>query len=1618
MTNNRDENLDGIAIIGVTGRFPGAKDVDSFWKNLLNGKESITFFARDELSSQIAKEEKDNPAYVPARGILSDIDLFDADFFSIPPIEAQIMDPQQRCFLELCWEAMETSGYTSSGYPGLIGVYGGMNNNSYYLNNVLSRPDAVKKIGSFQSMLANEKDFLTTKVSYKLNLTGPSENIYTACSTSLVAIIKAFQALMTYQCDMALAGGVSITVPQNSGYLYQEGNILSPDGHCRPFDERSQGTTFNNGAGVVVLKRFEDALEDRDNIIAVIRGTGLNNDGAEKVSFTAPSVNGQKNAIQMAISQADFSAETISYVETHGTATPMGDPIEVSALTQAFAILPEQGKTCLIGSVKSNVGHTVHAAGVTGLIKTALALQNKLIPPTLFYTASNPQIQLEKTPFSVCAKLTEWPEGKTPRRAGVSSFGVGGTNAHVILEEYQSQNFRPETTRPYHILPVSAKTETAARSQLKNIGAHLIKQDVALEDVAYTLQNGRTHFNFRAFAVCEHSVDAAKKLSEQSYTDFDITNTIKRDPEIVLMFPGQGSQHLRMAEGIYQHNSCFKNIIDRGTELLLPLLDSNIRDLIFSDEPSDASRLKETRYAQPAIFLIEYALAKLWKELGVHPAAMIGHSIGELTAACLAGVFSFEDAIRVVAQRGKLMQDCPAGSMLSVRHSPAEIEKMLPQELVVATINAPNLCVIGGETDAVTTFQGQLEQQNIPCQILHTSHAFHTQSMEGAASGLSTFMEKITLSPPSTPFISCVSGSWITDEQATSPAYWGKQIRQPVQFSAGISQILNEIDGVFLEAGPRATLNTLTRQHLKEKKVPIISTLTNTVSTQADYHSFITACGNLWLSGMNLDWKKIYNDEERFRVPLPTYPFEKKSFWLDPLSQVNTEGQTDIATLKDTNLIPFKGETLTTSAPQSGDIQHHVIKKLRELILESSGIEISDQESENSFLELGFDSLILTQLATILSNEFSTAITFRQMMEDLDSVASLAEYLSIHSSGIEKMLPDEPQQESFQGMAAATQNPATVHYTASSVDTSDGTLQTLLHQQLQIISQQLDIITGNRAPTVHPKAQHNMQEVVKGQSTQKTTVPQAPTVLMEKESTKTEEVEKKPFGPGARISTSKETLTTEQTEALQSLIKRYTEKTQRSKEHTANNRQKLADPRAVSGFRPLFKEMIYPIVVKRSSGTTLVDLDDNEYIDMLNGYGSNFLGFNNPQVIEAVSEQMKAGIEIGPQHPLAADVAELMQDLTGLDRFAFCNTGSEAVLGATRLARTVTGRKTIVMFSGAYHGIFDEVIVRGTPSLKSFPAASGIMPEAVGNTLILEYGSDEALQIIKERGSELAAIVVEPVQSRNPALQPKNFLHKVRKLTEESGTALIFDEVITGFRIDPGGAQAYFGVKADLATYGKVIGGGLPIGIIGGITKFMDAFDGGHWQYGDDSTPTVGVTYFAGTFVRHPMALAATKAVLTHLKKEGKGLQKAINQKSDAFSKTLNDLFHTSNAPMKINNFGSLMKIDFTDDNPTNELFYFYMREKGVHIWDGRPTFLTAAHTDADLDFVIHAFRESIANMQEAGFFPIQAGRDSRDKNENMPPVPNARMGKKPDGSLAWFIPDPKRAGKYILFED
>ncbi|HEY4092529.1 MAG TPA: amino acid adenylation domain-containing protein [Luteibacter sp.] len=1622
-----------VAIIAMAGRFPGAPDVETFWDNLCEGRESIRFFTPEELDPAVPASDRDDPGYVFARGIVDNCGDFDAPFFGMSPREAELTDPQQRLFMELCWECMERAGYVPDGQDVPVGVFGGMHNATYYQKHISGRPDLIEKLGAFQVMLGNEKDYVATRVAHKLNLTGPAISLNTACSTSLVAIAQAFDALRAGRCNMALAGGASIACPPNSGYIAQEGSMLSPDGHTRTFDVNAQGTVFSDGAAVVLLKRLSDALRDGDPIYATIRGAAINNDGAVKASFTAPNAAGQAAVITMALDNAGVEARDISYVEAHGTATPLGDPIEIEGLTQAFRQTTNDAGFCAIGSLKSNVGHLVMAAGAAGVIKTALAMAERRLPPSLHFTAPNPRLNLQASPFVVNDTLRPW-QSAGPLLAGVSSFGVGGTNAHVILEEAPARTPSDAATGP-QLLTLSARTPAALAAAAARLADHIaMHPDGNLADTAFTLARGRKAFGQRTHIVVVSATDAEAHLRDIAAAAICHTSS-NPAPGVVFLFPGQGSQYAGMGRELHATEPVFRAAIDDVACALRDELGFDLRERMFDD---DAEALKATALTQPATFALEYALARLWMSLGVQPVAMIGHSVGEFTAAVLAGVMSLDDAARLVARRGRLMQALPSGAMLSVRLGAAELRVRLPGALSLAAENAPNATVVSGTHAEVDAFRVALEADGIACRLLHTSHAFHSSMMDPVLEAFRAEVTAIELHAPRLSIISTATGLPLTEAEATSADYWTHHLRDTVRFSPALLHALEEASHAFVEVGPRSSLTQLSRQHAQGRGRTMLASLGDNAAEERA--AMLNAAGALWAAGVGVDVDAFDHRANRRRVRLPTYPFERKRHWVEaripasltPIAAgLPLQVEMIVRTASPTGWAPTMDATTTESSrfterenveplstllealeatmpmPAASARPQRLVTELVALFEDVSGTELENIDPGANFVELGLDSLSLTQVALQLQKTYALKITFRELMDGCSSFERLAAH-------IDRLLPADTAPVAPVAVPAPVAAPAMAAAPVAPIAAGGGLIQDVIAQQMQIMRDQLALLSGAAAPAVISAAAPIVGAHPVGDAVRPSPEPAAPATNDAEEAAlvhTTYDV-KKAFGAIARIHSGGTDLSNRQRARLDAFMRRYIERTKASKAYTTEHRAHLADPRVVNGFRPLLKEIIYQIVVERSKGPKVWDLDGNEYVDALNGFGMNLFGWQPDFVLDAVRGQLDAGYEIGPQHPLAGTVAKQVCDLTGFDRAALCNTGSEAVMGCVRVARTVTGRDTLVIFTGSYHGIFDEVIVRGTKKLKSVPAAPGILRNTSEHVLVLDYGTPESLQIIRERAHEIAAVLVEPVQSRRPDFQPVEFLQELRAITEEAGSLLIFDEVVTGFRSHPRGAQEVLGIDADMASYGKVVGGGFPIGVIAGKRRFMDALDGGDWRFGDASVPTVGVTYFAGTFVRHPLALAAAHAVLTHLAANGPGLQATLNGKVTAMAEEMNAFCASVGAPIKVVHFASVWKTTFTEDHPLQDLLFAMMRSRGIHILDNFPCFFTTAHREEDFAAIVNAFRESILEMQEAEFLP--RNREVATLDPNQPPVPGARLGKDPDGQPAWFVPNPDAPGKYL----
>lgn len=982
----------GVAIVGMAGRFPQADTIQEFWNNLAASKECITFYSDEELLAMgINPEFINHPDYVKAKGEVAHIDKFDAAFFGLAPREAELTDPQHRVLLETAWAAFEDAGYIPSDYPGDVGIFAGKSMDSYLMLNLMPHFKRVFSSGSLQAAIGNDKDSITTLIAYHLNLRGPAITIQSSSSTSLVAVCVACQSLLTWQCDMAVAGGVTLGPPIKTGYLSQEGGITSSDGHCRAFSDESNGFVPGTGAGMVVLKRLDDAMRDGDHIYAVIKGFAVNNDGSEKISYTAPSVDAQARVIVQAQKLAGVKPDDISYVEAHGTGTRLGDPIEFAALSQAFMGATEK-QYCALGSVKTNVGHLDTAAGVTGLIKVALAIHHAKIPATLHFKRPNKQIDLTNSPFYINTTCQDWLPKSGVRRAGITSLGMGGTNAHVIVEQPPLVDNTRCDAPQYCIFPFSAKTDSALNNGLLYFSNYLQKGDLPdKRDIAWTLATGRKAFNHRAAIISGDLVYTAELLKNANNEPF-MKGEAKAQPKLGWLFSGQGSQYQRMGQQLYNQWPVYASAFNRCADILAGNAGIDIRSELFTAEISNeqAERLSQTWLTQPLLFSVEYALAQLWLSWGITPTVMIGHSLGEWVAATVAGVFSLENALQLIAKRAKLMDSAETGAMLMVALSKEEADTFVNNSVAIAAINSPTHCVLSGPKNDIKMISECLTQQNIINKRLRTSHAFHSNMMKDAAQELRFAFANIQLNSPSIIIISTATGMPVDANTLTTPDYWVEQMLMPVQFSAAVQQAQQQFDCDFLEIGPGSTLVHLTNDNQLGSNLLRSSMPTFNSGSDENKHILETAA-ILWIRGHNLNWSMLVGEDPR-RVSLPTYQFDKTSYWVP--SQEEQGLQTKVnevvnhaETKPKANSIKQPRPNFSTPyEPAQTDTQSQLLAIL-ETILGIEGLGIHDD-----FFEAGGNSLMLGILLAQIQEVFSVTLSFVALINDAN-VRALSEHI-------------------------------------------------------------------------------------------------------------------------------------------------------------------------------------------------------------------------------------------------------------------------------------------------------------------------------------------------------------------------------------------------------------------------------------------------------------------------------------------------------------------------------------------------------------------------------------------------------------------------------------------------
>jgi acyl transferase domain-containing protein/glutamate-1-semialdehyde aminotransferase len=1538
-----------IAVVGVGCRYPGGvNDMESFWQLLEQGKDAVGEVPKSRWDiDQWYDSDQDaiGKMYTRWGGFLSDIETFDPEFFSISPREAPSIDPQQRLLLEVAWEAFENAGLTQSSLRNSdTGVYVGICGNDYQMKALsdVSKIDAYTILGTAHSAIGG-------RLSYTFGLKGPNISVDTACSSSLVAVHMAVQALRNNECSQALAGGVNVVLSPEGSVYFSKLKALSPTGHCHTFSSKADGFIRSEGCGMIVLKRLSDAQKDGDKIWGVIRGSAINQDGNSQ-GFTAPNGPSQQEVIKRALAQAGVEPGDISYVEAHGTGTLLGDPIEVGALAAVLGSGRQSGTPLHIGSVKTNIGHAEGAAGIAGIIKTLISFEHECLPKNIHFDSPSIHIPWEDIPVKVVAENTPWKRNGKPRVAGVSSFGFSGTNAHVILEEAPSHNeeataIPPILARNSQLITISGRKKEALKAAVERLAEHVKDHpEINLAELASSLALTKTHFSKRHAFVCK-DIDQLKKSLEAAMSDAGNT-AAAHDGKVAFLFTGQGSQYSGMGQGLYKSEPVFKEALDKCAGLLAPLLDENLLDVMFKEEHK--ALLGKTMYAQPALFSLQYALFQLWKSLGLQPDVLIGHSVGEVTAACVAGVFSLEDAITLIAARGRLMQALPEdGVMASISATKEKVIAALKgfeKEVSIAAENAPNQQVISGDRKAVQAICNLLQGEGIKSKMLDVSHAFHSALMEPMLKDFGMAISSIQFSTPQLSIIGNVTGEVAGNEIATQE-YWVNHIRATVQFSKGIKKLESNGVTLALEIGPHPVLISLAQLNVAENTP--VHWIYSLKKDDEDITVLLQNIGIWYEAGGDVNWQAFYKDRQGKKIPLPTYPFQRKKYWLDETKPAVQNISQPSVSIQAPVVVP------QASNGNSGRVElSTVIQQLRELIvvvLKMSEDEVSDT---TPLLEIGADSIIVMELLKKIEREFRVKIAVRRIFEDLTTIKLLAQFI------VDQQVPLPTAAENA-APVQSVQNTSGSH-AANGVGNLNDRYLKLLEEQQRITNELLGVLKGQgnghtvNSYSISPKPA-SMAQPIAAKSDKPVTA-----VLPS-------------FGVKEKTGSSDNPY-------LQEFIKKYCERTAQSKTFTDETRGVLADNRASAGFRFSTKEMLYPLVGKTSKGSKFKDIDGNEYIDLTMGFGSNIFGHQPSFITEAIQSQLNDGIHIGPQSYLVKEVATLFTSITGMDRVCFLNTGTEAVMTAIRLARQVTGKYKIVVFNGSYHGHFDGVLGAFDEDTQRIePIAGGIPPNMVQDLIVLDYCEDYSLDIIRQQGYEIAAVIVESVQSRHLELKPEEFLKKLRVLTSELDVPLIFDEMITGFRILPGGAQEYFGIKADMATYGKIAGGGMPIGAIAGDRKYLDAVDGGSWRYGDKSFPEADTTFLAGTFSKHPLTMAAARATLLRIKEEGKEAYIKLNEKTDWLAQTLNAFFREENVPVEVLNFGSLFRFTFQSNL---DLLFYHLIQYGVYVWEGRNCFLSFAHNEHDLERVVAAVKQSIWDLKENGFLPSSGGPQQRTNTE------------------------------------
>ncbi len=1560
-----------IAVTGYSCRFPsGANSPEEYWKRLADGFDAVSEIKRFDVDS----------VYDPQPGVLGkmatrsasflDVNIkeFDNIHFNISAVEAKSLDPQYRLLMEVCWEALLDAGEDPERLKNSkTGVFIGIDSYDYSLNEF--NKDEYNEIGSY-TIMGVSQHAAAGRISYYYDWKGPAMVCNTACSSSLSALNCAVSSLKNGQCDMAVVGGVNLLLSPVGFIGLSQFNAISPNGRCKTFDVSADGFGRGEGCGVIVLKRLNDAEKQGRNIRAVVKGIYAGQDGKSN-GFYAPNGKAEQRVIENAIENAMVSVDDIDYVETHGTGTVLGDIIESQALCGAFKKKKNKLK---IGSVKSNMGHLEAASGMASIIKVLLSMKHHMLPPSINIKQLNPEINWNK--LEVVRSLTEWKkEDGSPLIAGISSFGISGALVHTILESYnknENENTEELPQIPCSLLTVSAKNEKELRASVEAAKDFIEENPEKFSDIIYSMQKCRSTLPIK-YAVCgKDSASLCAEIqssldSEEVYSSYSKEPAAKKH-KIAFLFTGQGAIYKDIAIGLYNCSPVYRKYFDLCCELFSKTLSVSIHDAVFGD---NEDWVKRAIYSQAVTFSVEYSLYQYWKSLGIEPDIMLGHSIGEYAAACASGVMTLEDVVQMISWRGQMMDSVePIGKMMGILSDRSSVEAAIAesgtQNVGVAACNADNNFTLAGIADAVDDVVNYLQKKKrVFVNDLNIPYPFHTKLMSHYEADYSAKVEKINLSKPDKTIVSTITA----DNDGTIFAdshYWAGHLSKTVRFAEAIRKVKELGADIYIEIGGTATLTGLTGQCLGISDDMLF--LPSLRKGRSAYAQISETIQQLYLNGIEIFYDALYAGLKHSYIELYAYQFQRKEFWL--------ENKQDSDKVLSKTIV--ESEKVVMSKEQK---QENKVNRVKEKILNDikmiTGNNVEDIRTDQELFSLGLDSIMLLTLGKKIESSFNLEIPMEVFFTELNTIDALAEYLAENQADMpeEALAETTPLQSpaKVKTMFNASEIPSSVPvYNVPAVNApiaNGDDISSLLNRQLSIMQEQLSVM-----------------KMLGGQIVQAAPAVQDKAEVLKKTVKKMDTSFYKPYHK-QNYKAADTSLTGSRAEYVDNIIEKYTKKMPTSKEYLSKYIFINANERHNSGFKREFKEMFYQVLAKDAHGSHIVDFDGNDFIDLTMGFGVNFFGYAPEFVTEAVGEELKHGFAISAHNKKTGEVAALISELTGKERVNFCNSGTEADMFAIRIARATTGKKKIVFFGGAYHGTADGLL--GLPvynedsSISTISVIPGITDGSVSDLIILGYNSRISLDYITEHSDEIAGIIVETVQSRRPDLQPKEFLHKLRKITQEKNIALIFDEVITGFRICAGGAEEYFGVKADIVTYGKVVGGGMPMGVIAGSARFMNSVDGGAWKFGDDSVPEYENqrTIVMGTFCHHPLTMAAAYATLSHIKAEKDTIYPEVNKKAEYFINTLNKYFEEENVPFRMVNFGTLFRFVIPKKY---EIFFYSMITKGIFVWAGRNCFLCTEHTNEEIERIISAVKETICEMKEAGFFPesftLKTGTGVEDK--------------------------------------